>query len=149
MEAVSNSSVVALRARFSRSLCRGPFLVAKILLIDDEAPIRANFRRILTLEGYTVVEAADGRQGLALARSESPQLIICDLRMPELDGYGLLAALKAAHGVPSVPVILLTASADAESRERCLAQGAAAYLTKPCEIAQLLAAVNAALDDTR
>lgn len=111
--------------------------MAKILVIDDEAPIRANLRRFLTLEGHEVIEAENGRAGLEQVRRERPDLVLCDLVMQELDGYAVLAALLSDPATACVPFVFLTASADRAEMAQALARGARAYLTKPFRLDDL------------
>lgn len=107
-------------------------------MIDDEAPIRANLRRILLLEGYAVSEAADGDAGIECIRHAPPDLVICDLQMPNTDGYGVLGFLRAENATAKTPFVMLTASAEQEEAETSLARGATAYLTKPFSVGGLL-----------
>ena len=80
--------------------------MAKILVVEDEAPIRANLKRLLGLEGYQVIAADNGRIGVELAGRELPDLILCDLIMPELDGYGVLSALRADPATAAIPLVI-------------------------------------------
>ena len=113
-----------------------------VLIIEDEAPIRANLNRFLRAEGYEVVSAADGASGIAAAREHGPDLIICDVLMPELDGYQVLATLRTETKTAAIPLVFLTASADKEDRNRGLESGACDYVTKPFKLAELLAVVR-------
>lgn len=116
--------------------------MAKLLVIEDEAPLRANLVRILTAEGYRVVTAADGEEGLRRVREERPDLVICDILMPRVDGYGVLASLRSQPETAQLPFIFLTASADKDDFARGLQSGANDYVAKPFRIADLLAAVR-------
>jgi CheY-like chemotaxis protein len=113
----------------------------KILLIEDEAPIRATLSRFLRLEGVDVVTAENGVQGVAAAREHAPDLIICDLLMPELDGYQVLSTLRDDARTAKIPFVLLTASAAPEEHEAGLQRGAAAFLTKPFHLDDVRAAI--------
>jgi len=113
----------------------------KVLLIEDEAPIRATLSRFLRLEGLDVVAAENGAQGVAMARAENPDLIICDLLMPELDGYQVLSTLKDDARTSKIPFLLLTASAAPEEHQTGLQRGAAAFLTKPFHLDDIRAAI--------
>ena len=113
-----------------------------VLVIEDEAPLRANLVRILSAEGFRVVTAADGDEGVAKVLEARPDLVICDILMPKLDGYGVLAALRARPETAAIPFIFLTASADKDDLARGLQSGANEYVTKPFRIADLLAAVR-------
>jgi two-component system, sensor histidine kinase and response regulator len=116
--------------------------MATVLVIEDEAPIRANLERFLKAEGYTVLAASDGAGGLAAAREQRPDIIICDILMPQVDGFRVLAELRADAGTTRIPLIFLTASADKEDRQRGLASGATDYVTKPFKLAELLAVIR-------
>lgn len=116
-----------------------------VLVVDDEEVIRANVRRLLELEGYAVITATGGREGLELARARRPDLVVCDLVMPDLDGYGVLKGLRANAETADIPFVLLTASAGEGERDVALRAGAAYYVTKPFDLKQLLHAVRRAL----
>jgi CheY-like chemotaxis protein len=105
--------------------------MARILVIEDEAPIRANLLRFLMLEGHELFEAENGQVGLELARKLRPDLILCDMMMPVLDGLGVLEGLRADPAIAQTPFILLTAAASREQIEQGLTHGASAYVTKP------------------
>lgn len=113
-----------------------------VLVIEDEAPLRANLARILSAEGYQVVVAADGDEGVQRVRETRPDAVICDILMPRLDGFGVLAALRSRPETAAIPFIFLTASADKVDLARGLQSGANEYVTKPFKIADLLAAVK-------
>lgn len=115
-----------------------------VLVIDDEEVIRANVRRLLELEGYAVLSAAGGEEGLELARMHRPAVVVCDLVMPDLDGYGVLKGLRGSKETAGIPVVLLTASAGEGERDFALRAGAAFYVTKPFDLKQLLHAVRRA-----
>jgi DNA-binding response OmpR family regulator len=115
--------------------------VHKILLIENDSSILANYARVLTLEGFEVLTAINGLDGLRLARTREPDLILCDLRMPEMDGDAVLAALRADPRTVRMPFIFMTASADHSERAARLAQGANDYLVKPIEFKVLLEAI--------
>lgn len=115
-------------------------------MIEDEAAIRNNLARFLRAEDYEVVTAENGVEGVAGARAFRPHLIICDIRMPELDGYGVLAALRQDADTARIPFMFLTASADRAQRHLGLAQGADEYITKPFKLPQLLAAIQRRLE---
>lgn len=110
---------------------------ALVLVIEDDALIRANLTRWLKIEGYRVDIAEDGTQGLALARQTPPDVVICDLRMPGIDGYGVLAQLRAVEATAKVPFILLTASADQTERLRSYQQGDSHFMKKPFDLKEL------------
>jgi len=110
-----------------------------VLVIDDDPAVRAITRRVLSHEGYDVVEAADGETGLRLARELHPHLITLDILMPGMDGWAVLAALKADPALAATPVILQTI---VEDRNLGFALGASEYLTKPIERKRLAALVK-------
>lgn len=116
--------------------------MSRILVIEDEAPLRVILARLLALEGFDVVTADGGARGLDLARTLRPDLILCDVALPELDGYGVLDALQADPATARLPLVYLTGSADRSEREAGLARGAREYLTKPFDIREVLAVVR-------
>lgn len=109
----------------------------RVLVIEDEAPIRENLQRFLRFEGYEVTAAENGARGLELARSIAPDLILCDVMMPEMTGFQVLSALAADVEWRRVPFIFLTASAEKDSIERGIEMGALAYVTKPFDLIDL------------
>jgi len=115
--------------------------MATLLVIEDEEPLRANLVRILSAEGHRVLTAADGDEGIRRAREGKPDLVICDILMPRLDGYGVLATLRSQPETVATPFIFLTASADKDDLAHGLKSGANDYVTKPFKIADLLAAI--------
>lgn len=117
----------------------------RILVIDDEDPIRANVARLLRLEGFEVATAADGAAGIAALLAQLPDLVLCDIVMPDTDGYAVLDALRAVPGAARVPFVFITASADPKEREQCLRRGASAYLAKPFNLRDVLATVRECL----
>ncbi len=119
-----------------------------ILVIEDEAPIRDNLRRFLVLEGYMVATEANGALGLKRALAELPDLILCDVMMPEMNGFEVLAHLRQSGSLARVPFIFLTASADRDSIAKGIALGAADYVTKPFDLTQLAALVRRRLEET-
>jgi signal transduction histidine kinase len=118
---------------------------ARVLLADDNADMRVYVRELLA--PYYVVEAvADGQQALAAARREPPDLIVSDVMMPRLDGFGLLAAVRADEALRSVPVVLLSARAGQEARIEGLDSGADDYVIKPFSARELLARLGSLLE---
>lgn len=114
----------------------------RLLVIEDDDLIRANLTRLLKLEGYEVISATNGTDGAGLALQQVPDLIICDLLMPGLDGYSVLAELRANPRTSQVPFILLTASADKGEQARSAQQGVTVFLSKPFDQRELLEAVR-------
>ena len=117
----------------------------KILLVEDNEMNRDMLSRRLERRGYQVVVAVDGQEGVALAQSEAPDLILMDMSLPALDGWEASRQLKAAPETTSIPIIALTAHAMADDREKALAAGCNDYDTKPIEMPRLLAKVEALL----
>ncbi|HPD52407.1 MAG: response regulator [Bacteroidota bacterium] len=117
----------------------------KILLIEDNADMRENTAEILELANYKVISAPNGRVGVEKASKENPDLIICDIMMPELDGYGVLYLLSKNPSTASIPFIFLTAKAEKADLRKGMSMGADDYLTKPFEEMELLNAVEARL----
>ncbi len=117
----------------------------KILLIEDNLEMRENIGEILTLADYNVVTAENGKIGVEMAKKEKPNLILCDIMMPELDGYGVLHILSKDTELGSIPFIFLTAKAEKADLRKGMNLGADDYLTKPVEEAELLNAVESRL----
>jgi DNA-binding response OmpR family regulator len=117
----------------------------RVLVIDDEAPIRMLCRVNLEAEGIEVLEAPDGGQGIELARSESPDAVILDVMMPGLDGWEVARTLLAEEATKGIPIVFLTARADARDRLRGLEVGGFAYVTKPFNPMELAQVVRRAI----
>lgn len=117
----------------------------KVLLIEDNVEIRENTSEILTLANYQVIVAENGKIGVELAQRESPDLIICDIMMPELDGYGVLHILNKKDETANIPFIFLTAKTEKSDVRKGMNLGADDYLTKPFDDTDLLNAVEARL----
>jgi two-component system, cell cycle response regulator DivK len=112
--------------------------MARILLVEDNDMNRDMLSRRLRRRGFEVLIAADGAQGLAMATSEKPHLILMDMSLPVLDGWEATRRLKAASDTGGIPVIGLTAHAMATDRDKCLEAGCDDYDTKPVELGRLL-----------
>jgi signal transduction histidine kinase/CheY-like chemotaxis protein len=123
--------------------------VERILLTDDNADMRQYVERLLTESGYAVTVAADGREALRAARENKPDLVISDVMMPGLDGFGLLRELRADSRFATIPVIVLSARAGEEARIEGLQAGATDYLVKPFSARELLTRVQASLGFAR
>jgi DNA-binding NarL/FixJ family response regulator len=117
----------------------------RILVIEDEPEMRRNLLTILKMEKYQPLGAENGKVGLQLARSEKPDLILCDVMMPELDGYGVLRALREDPSTRITPFIFLTARGEKIDQRSGMDLGADDYLTKPVSKNDLLNAVTARL----
>ena len=117
----------------------------KILVIEDEPEMRRNITTLLRFHQYEPIGAENGRQGLELARRTVPDLILCDVMMPELDGYGVLQALQADTSLARVPFIFLTAKGEKDDLRSGMDLGADDYLTKPVGNAELVSAIEARL----
>lgn len=120
----------------------------KVLIIEDNTDIRENIAEILELDGFESITAPDGKVGVELALSEHPDLIICDIMMPELDGYGVLHILSKKDQTAGIPFIFLTAKAERSDMRKGMVLGADDYLTKPFEDTELLDAVESRLRKT-
>lgn len=117
----------------------------KILVIEDNLEVRENLAEILELSDYEVLEAEDGTEGVEIASREKPDLIICDVMMPRLDGFGVLNILGKKPDTASIPFIFLTAKAEKSDFRRGMNLGADDYITKPFYKDELLAVVETRL----
>lgn len=113
-----------------------------ILVIDDNTDIRENTAEILDLAGYTTFTAENGKKGVEIALREKPAVIICDIMMPELDGYGVLHLLRKNPDTENIPFIFLTAKTERSDFRKGMEMGADDYITKPFEDIELLNAVE-------
>lgn len=120
--------------------------MAKVLVIEDEAQTRSIFMKCLTFEGFCAIEAENGAIGITLAQTHLPALIICDIMMPDIDGYGVLAALRRHRTTAAIPFIFLTAKVTMPDLRQGMVLGADDYLTKPCSVEQFLAAIATRLE---
>jgi two-component system sensor histidine kinase/response regulator len=118
----------------------------KVLIIDDEADMRALMSAALGRHGFEVCEASGGRAGLDLARSERPDLVLSDVGMKDLDGYGVLSALRADPATAKLPVVLVTGLADLQGMREGMRLGADDYLPKPFTLDELVNAVRTRLE---
>lgn len=114
----------------------------KILVIEDNEDIRENVAELLTLSGYEILEAENGKVGAQVALDKLPDLILCDIMMPELDGYGVLHILSKHDETLHIPFIFLTAKADKVDVRKGMTLGADDYITKPFDETDLLTAVE-------
>jgi DNA-binding response OmpR family regulator len=104
---------------------------ATVLVVDDEADVRTLCKVNLEYEGYRVIEAADGIEALEIVKTDTPDVILLDLMMPNLDGWEVLRRLREDSSTAGIPVLLLTAKADQESQLHGWESGIADYVTKP------------------
>lgn len=118
----------------------------KILVIEDEAQTRDIFLRCLTFEGFCAVGAESGTIGITLAKMHRPDLIVCDIMMPDLDGYRVLSTLRQDPTIAVIPFIFLTAKVTMADLRQGMELGADDYLTKPCTVEQFLSAVITRLE---
>jgi CheY-like chemotaxis protein len=119
--------------------------MARILLVEDNEMNRDMLSRRLVKKGHDVVIAVDGRQGVDMAASESPEIILLDMSLPIMDGWEAAKHLKAESATQKIPIIALTAHAMAGDREKCLEAGADDYDTKPVDFKRLLGKIEALL----
>jgi two-component system cell cycle response regulator DivK len=117
----------------------------KILLVEDNEMNRDMLSRRLERRGYEVVIAVDGQQGVELAQSTRPDLILMDMSLPVIDGWEATRQLKAKEGMKATPIIALTAHAMSGDREKALEAGCDDYDTKPIELPRLLGKIEALL----
>src|SRR5262250_1952386 len=117
----------------------------KILIIEDEPEMRRNIAALLRFKGYEPITAENGRVGVEMARRQQPDLILCDVMMPELDGYGVLRALQADPKLALIPFIFLTAKGEKDDLRSGMNLGADDYLTKPVANADLVRAIETRL----
>lgn len=119
---------------------------ATILIIEDNPDVRENIQELLQLYGYDAQVAEDGKQGVIAAKEIRPDLIICDIMMPGLDGYGVLQILSRQPETSSIPFIFLTAKSEGSDVRKGMSMGADDYITKPFEESVLLQAIEVRLD---
>lgn len=118
----------------------------KILAVDDEPDVLSLLNLMLTSQGYNVVTAADGQEGLEKARTENPNLILLDVMLPKLDGYKIARMLKFDENFKHIPIIMLTAKVQEKDRQTGMEMGADDYITKPFDTAALLEKVKEILN---
>lgn len=123
--------------------------IKKILVIEDEQLLQENIMELLDAENFEVFGAGDGKVGLKLAQQHLPDLIICDVMMPELDGYGVLRALRQNPATATIPFMFLTAKADKMDLRRGMELGANDYVTKRFTRLERLGAIASLADKNR
>lgn len=119
--------------------------MTKILIIEDNLEIRENTSELLQLSNYTVIEAMNGSLGLQMAKDHLPNLILCDIQMPETNGYQVFEELKKDPLTSSIPFIFVTASVEKKDIQAGLAMGANGYVRKPFEVEVLIAEIERCL----
>ena len=119
--------------------------MSKLLLVEDNEMNRDMLSRRLQRRGYEVIPAVDGEEGVKMAKSEAPDLILMDMSLPLLDGWEATLQLKAAPETQSIPILALTAHAMSGDREKAIEAGCDDYDTKPVEFSRLVAKIEALL----
>lgn len=114
----------------------------KILIIEDNLEVRENLAEILTLSNYTAIVAENGKEGIKQAKSVKPDLILCDVMMPELDGYGVLKIINRNPSLMHIPFMFLTAKSEKTDFRKGMGLGANDYITKPFDDVELLEAIE-------
>ena len=117
--------------------------MARILLVEDNETIREMLLERLEYRGHDVLSASDGIEGVAVAQSERPDVILMDMSLPALDGWQATQQIKTTAQTHSIPIIALTAHAIAGDRQKCLEVGCDAYVAKPIDFPQLLEKIRA------
>jgi DNA-binding NarL/FixJ family response regulator len=128
------------RLRLARSV-----IVKRILVIDDDARLREHYRELLKLEGYEVMEARNGREGVERARKDAPDLVLCDITMPEMNGHRVLETMRSEPRLAHVPFVFLTGWSEQQDIRTGMNLGADDYLTKPVVPEELATAIRARL----
>ncbi len=122
--------------------------MVKILLVEDNEMNRDMLSRRLIRKGYEIVIAVDGQQGVAMAASEKPDLILMDMSLPIIDGWAATRQIKEVQALSSIPIIALTAHAMEADRDKALEAGCDDYDTKPVDLKRLLGKIDHLLDTT-
>jgi len=121
-------------------------MTAKILIVEDNPKDRDMLSRRLTKRGYEIVLAEDGQEGIDVTMSEMPDLILLDMSLPVIDGWGVAKRLKGVDATRDIPIIALTAHALAGDREKSLEAGCDEYATKPVRLPELLEKIEMLLN---
>ncbi len=118
----------------------------KVLVIDDDAFVRATIKALLDADGrFTVLEAADGREGLRVATREQPDVVLLDVDMPQMDGLTMLREMRRRPRTETTPVVMITADRSEETMAQAMGELAEQYITKPFSRANLLEKINQVL----
>jgi CheY-like chemotaxis protein len=121
----------------------------RVLIIEDNSAIRENTMEILQLNGYNVLTADDGGQGITMALSRSPDVILCDIQMPVKSGYEVLITLKSDPLTSKIPFIFFTASVEKKEIQKAMELGADGYIGKPFETNELIETIKTVLGKSR
>ena len=133
-------------ARFtSVAACTSSAPVKRILVIEDDARLRTHYRELLKLEGYDVIEARNGREGVERARKDTPDLVLCDITMPEMNGHRVLETLRSEPRTAHLAFVFLTGWNEPADVRTGMNLGADDYLTKPVAPDELVTAIRARL----
>ena len=125
------------------------FRMIKILIIEDDNAIRENTSELLELEGYATLTASNGKIGLEKIKRHLPDLILCDLRMPEMDGFTVLKNLGESPDLKRIPFIFFSAKSEKIDIKTGMDAGADAYLAKPFEFEELLASIEKCINNKK
>ncbi|HTJ53053.1 MAG TPA: response regulator [Cyclobacteriaceae bacterium] len=117
----------------------------KILLIDDTVDILENLTEFLSMEGYELITGTNGLDGLEKLNSNTPDLIITDLRMPGMDGFAFIQKIKSQESTREIPVLVFSANATPENEQKSMQLGAIRFIKKPCTVEALLQIIEATL----
>lgn len=117
-------------------------MAMKVLTVDDSRAMRDMLRHSLTAAGFNVVQAEDGLDGLDVLSSEKPDVVITDINMPRMDGFGFIEAMRKNEECRAIPVLVLTTEVDAEKKNRARRAGATGWIVKPFDPVKLVDAIN-------
>lgn len=120
-----------------------------VLLIEDNLEIRENTTEILEMHGFKVVGAENGRVGIEKAFEVLPDIVLCDIMMPEADGYEVLRSIKSSERTSSIPFVFLTASVERKEVQAGFDMGACGYVRKPFEIDELMSTIESCLKNSQ
>jgi CheY-like chemotaxis protein len=119
------------------------------LVIEDNLEIRENTTEILELAGFNVIMAVNGKDGVSMASSKAPDIILCDIMMPEMDGYDVIKQLKKNIVTSRIPFIYVTASAEKSEMKMAMDMGADGYVRKPFDVKELMDTINGAIKNVK